>query len=231
MSIALEREPGLQVPLPTPAAIVAEIRPKLRGVLHLIAAVAAPFGLLTLILIADSAAGYVSASIFASSLMLLYTSSASYHTVPWPARLRGVAKRIDHSMIFALIAGTYTPFCLITLSRPWGITMLSIVWSLAGLGMLLKVAWPWAPRWLSVGLYLALGWVGIVAAREVVNAMHPGALLVVMLGGAFYTIGAVIYALKRPNPFPRIFGFHEVFHVFVLAGSLTHFSLIALYVL
>lgn len=230
MNVAIERDFAVEA-LAAPAAIVEEIRPMLRGAMHLGAAFAAPFALLALILIADSPSGYVGAAVFSSSLMLLYSASASYHTIPWPGRLRGVAKRIDHSMIFALIAGTYTPFCLITLTRTWGITMLSIVWTLAGLGMLLKVIWPSAPRWLSVGLYLALGWVGIVAAREVVNAMHPEALAVLFLGGAMYSVGALVYALKRPNPFPRFFGFHEVFHAFVLAGSMAHFSLIALYVL
>lgn len=230
MNVAIEHGSALDA-LAAPSAIVEEIRPKLRGAMHLGAAFAAPFALVALILVADSPSGYVGAAVFASSLILLYTSSASYHTVPWPPRLRGIAKRVDHSMIFALIAGTYTPFCLITLSRSWGIAMLSIVWTLAGLGMLLKVIWPFAPRWLSVGLYLALGWVGIIAAREVVNTMHPEALAVLMLGGAFYSVGALVYALKRPNPFPQIFGFHEVFHAFVLAGSLAHFSLIALYVL
>ncbi len=230
MNVAIEHDFGTEA-LAAPAAIVEEIRPALRGAMHLGAAFAAPFALLALLLIADSPSGYVGASVFASSLVLLYTSSASYHTIPWPAKLRGIAKRVDHSMIFALIAGTYTPFCLITLSRAWGISMLSIVWTLAGLGMLLKVIWPFAPRWLSVGLYVALGWVGIVAAREVVNAMHPEALLALFIGGACYSVGGLIYALKRPNPFPSVFGFHEVFHVFVLAGSMAHFSLIALYVL
>jgi hemolysin III len=164
-------------------------------------------------------------------LIALYTTSATYHLVPWRASWRGVMKRLDHSMIFALIAGTYTPFCLIVLEGAWGITMLALVWSFAGAGMLLKIVWPTAPRWLSVGLYMGLGWIALIPAAEVVTHMHYGAILVLLAGGLLYSAGGVVYAMKRPNPFPRVFGFHEVFHLFVIAGSVVHFSLIAVYVL
>ncbi len=209
----------------------ADHRPLMRGVLHLGAALLAPAGLVLLLLAADSPRGYVGAAIFSTSMLLLYTTSASYHLIPWSARPRNVMKRVDHSMIFALIAGTYTPFCLIILGNAWGITMLSLVWTFAGLGMLLMVAWPSAPRWLTVGLYMGLGWIGIIPAFEVVPNLETGALAMLFAGGAFYSIGAVIYALRRPNPFPRVFGFHEVFHTFVIVGSVIHFVLIAVYVL
>ncbi|HEY8173979.1 MAG TPA: hemolysin III family protein [Dehalococcoidia bacterium] len=211
--------------------IAAPPRPILRGTFHLAAALAAPFGLVLLVLIADSPRAYVGASIFAASMIALYTSSASYHLVPWPQTLRDVMKRLDHSMIFALIAGTYTPFCLIVLGNAWGITMLCVVWTLAGLGMLLKIAWPYAPRWLSVGLYLALGWIGIIAVGEVITSLSIAELSLLMLGGALYSIGAIIYAMKWPDPSPRIFGFHEIFHLFVVAGSLVHFALLAIFIL
>jgi hemolysin III len=134
-------------------------------------------------------------------------------------------------MIFALIAGTYTPFCLIVLGNGWGITMLALVWSFAGIGMLLKIAWPSAPRWLSVGLYLGLGWLAVIPAAELAARMHAGAIAVLLLGGLLYTAGGFVYAMKRPNPLPRVFGFHEVFHALVIAGTIVHFSLIAVYVL
>jgi hemolysin III len=212
-------------------ATPADVRPLMRGTLHLAMAIFAPFGLVLLLVIADSPRAYVGASIFAATLVALYTTSASYHMVPWPSRLRGVMKRLDHSMIFALIAGTYTPFCLIVLDNAWGITMLALVWSFAGIGMLRAILWPNAPRWLNVGLYLAVGWLALIPAVEVVSRMHAGAIATLLIGGLSYTIGAFIYAMRRPNPFPRVFGFHEVFHVFVIAGSLVHFALIAVYVL
>jgi hemolysin III len=203
----------------------------MRGSLHLAAALAAPFGLVLLLLLADSPNGYVGAAVFASSLMALYTTSASYHIVPWPRRMQGIMKRLDHSMIFVLIAGTYTPFCLLALGLAWGIVMLSVVWSLAALGILLKVLWPSAPRWLGVALYLAVGWLAIVAAAEIVDNLDLAALATLLLGGVLYSIGGIIYALKRPDPFPNVFGFHEVFHVFVIAGSVVHFTLVALFLL
>lgn len=213
------------------AAAAGDVRPVMRGTLHLAMAILAPFGLVLLLFIADSPRAYVGAAIFAATLIALYATSASYHLVPWPSRLRGAIARLDHSMIFALIAGTYTPFCLIVLGNGWGITMLALVWSFAGAGMLLKVMWPGAPRWLSVGLYLGVGWLALIPAAEIVTRMHLGAIAVLLLGGACYTAGSVVYAQKRPNPFPRVFGFHEVFHALVISGSLLHFALIAVYVL
>jgi hemolysin III len=145
--------------------------------------------------------------------------------------LRGVMKRLDHSMIFALIAGSYTPFCLIVLPNAWGITMLSLVWTFAGLGMLLKVAWPFAPRWLGVALYLTLGWIGIIPAHEVASSLTAAELALLLAGGAMYTVGGIIYALRRPDPYPRVFGFHEIFHLCVVAGSLLHFALLAIFII
>jgi hemolysin III len=202
----------------------------MRGTLHLAAALATPAGLVVLLLLADSPRRYVGAAIFSASLMMLYTSSASYHLVPWPARLGAIMKRIDHSMIFVFIAGTYTPLCLLVLDYAWGIPMLAAVWSLAGAGVVLTILWPKAPRWLSVGLYLGIGWIGVIPAAQVVSAMSGGQLALLGLGGALYTVGAVVYALRRPNPFPRVFGFHEVFHALVVVGSTLHFALIAGYV-
>jgi len=207
-----------------------EPRPLLRGTLHLAAAVVAPFLLVALITIADRPREYVSAAVYATTLIALYVTSASYHIAPWPVGWRRIVMRIDHSMVFALIAGTYTPFCLLVVPDAWGIPMLSVVWSLAGAGMLLKILRPSAPRWLGVALYLGLGWIGVVAAAPLVDGMGLGPALVLALGGVLYSIGAVTYGLRWPDPNPRIFGYHEVFHVLVIAGSATHFALIAAHV-
>lgn len=210
--------------------VTGEPRPLMRGTLHLAAAMLAPAGLVLLMFLADSPRRFVGASIFSTSLILLYTSSASYHLVPWSDRLRAVMKRVDHSMIFVFIAGTYTPLCLILLDDVWGIPMLAAVWSLAAVGVLTTIFWPDAPRWLRVGLYLGIGWIGVIPALQVLPAMSAGQLALLCLGGALYTVGAVVYARRSPNPFPRVFGFHEVFHTLVVAGSALHFALIALYV-
>ncbi len=205
-------------------------RPALRGMLHIGAAVAATFGAAWLLLVAGSPTGYVGAAIFGASLMLLYGTSATYHQVQWRPFWGRIFKRLDHAMIFVLIAGTYTPFAL-GVSPAWGIPVLSVVWSLAGVGALLKVVWPDAPRWLSVSLYVGLGWVGFVAASEAIAQYAGGPLALLIVGGALYTLGGVIYAAGRPNPWPRIFGYHEVFHVLVVAGSALHYSAVAFYVL
>lgn len=206
-------------------------RPMMRGVLHLCVAVAAPFGMVLLLLLADRPRHYVGAAIFATSLLLLYASSANYHVAPWPQRLKRVWKRVDHSMIFVLIAGTYTPFFLVVLSNAWGISMLSVIWSLAGAGALLKIIWPDAPRWLGVSLYIALGWFVVIPATQVVGSLAPAAMLLMFIGGMAYTAGGIIYARRRPDPWPRVFGYHEVFHALVIAGSAIHFAVVAVWIM
>jgi len=212
--------------------VAMERKPAMRGTLHAAMATLAPAGLVLLLLIADTPSAYVGASIFAASLCALYTASASYHLGPWRGGVHGVMKRIDHAMIFVLIAGTYTPFCLVVLGYgAWGITMLALVWSLAFAGIALKVAWPSAPRWLSVTLYLSLGWLALVASPELAFRLSPAELTLLVLGGALYSVGGLVYATRRPDPVPSVFGFHEVFHALVIAGSLAHFVLIAAFIL
>ena len=205
----------------------AELRPLLRGWFHLGAAIAAVVGLVLLVLIADSPRAYVGGAIFAVSLILLYTTSATYHIINWGRRMRAVLMRLDHSMIFVLIAGTYTPFCLLAANETWGISVLAVVWSVAGVGSALKIAWPDAPRWLGVGLYLAAGWISVVAATELADWFAVLPLVLLFLGGVLYSIGGLTYAVRRPDPFPRVFGYHEVFHLLVIAGSALHYSVIA----
>ena len=209
---------------------IAVQRPALRGSLHLVAAIAAIAGTVWLLLIADSPTGYVSAAVFGASLMLLYGTSATYHQVPWPEAWRHIPKRLDHAAIFLLIAGTYTPFCL-NVSLAWGIPLLSVVWSLAGAGALMSLAWPYAPRWLNFALYAGLGWVGVAGVSEVVAQYATSPIALLLAGGMMYMVGGAIYAARRPDPWPSIFGFHEVFHSFVVVGSILHFAAIAIYVI
>lgn len=208
-----------------------EIRPLLRGYLHLGAAIVAVAGLVVLVLLADSTKAYVGGAVFAISLIALYTVSGLYHSIHWGPRMSGVLKRLDHAMIFVMIAGGYTPFCLFAGSPAWGIGLLAVVWSVAGAGVAMKIAWPNAPRWLSVGLYIATGWIALVAATQITDWYAIGPLLVVALGGVLYSIGGIIYGLRRPNPFPRVFGYHEVFHALVIAGSVLHYTVVAAYLM
>jgi len=210
---------------------VARQRPLLRGVFHLYATIAAVAGAALLLLVADSARTYVGGAIFAASLVLLYGTSTAYHRITWTPTVRRLIKRLDHSMIFVLIAGTYTPFCLVVLNAAWGITMLSVIWGVAGGGVLLRVAWPTAPKWLGVSLYVIVGWLALIPARELLAWFAPFPLLLLVLGGVLYTLGGLVYAVRKPNPWPRVLGYHEIFHLLVILGSTLHYSLVAIYVL
>ena len=181
-----------------------------------------------MLLLAHNPRGYVGASVFGASLITAYGTSALYHRLPWGRRMFGLMRRFDHAMIFFLIAGTYTPFCLLALNNAWGITLLSVTASIAGLGALTQIAWLNAPRWLSVSLYLATGWVALVAASQILQRLDFAPLTLLLIGGVAYSVGAIAYATKRPNPWPRIFGYHEVFHSFTIAGSLAHFVAVLL---
>lgn len=138
-------------------------------------------------------------------------------------------KRVDHMMIFVLIAGTYTPFCLIPLRQSIGRPMLVVIWSIAGLGIFLKIVWLSAPRWLYTAQYIVMGWVVVFAMGPLLENLRPGGFVFLVLGGVIYTLGGLIYAIKWPRIKGKWFGFHEVFHLFVLAGSFCHFITIALY--
>jgi hemolysin III len=207
-------------------------RPLLRGVSHVVAAiVATTLGAPVLLLIADSPRAYVGAAIFAASLILLYATSAAYHRINWTPLFRAIISRMDHSMVLVLIGGTFTPFCLVVLSNAWGITMLSVIWGIVGAGVIVNMAWPATPRWLRVGFYVVLGWLGLIPAPELANRLAAAPLALLVLGGVLYTLGGVIYAVGKPNPFPRVFGHLEVFHLFVIAGTVLHYLTIAIYVL
>jgi hemolysin III len=208
-----------------------EQRPLLRGYLHLAAGIAAIAGCVLLVLLADSPRAYAGGAIFAASLILLYFTSATYHIVSWGRKMRAVLQRLDHSMIFVLIAGSYTPFALVAANGAWGISMLAVIWSIAIAGVVLKVAWPGAPRWLSVMLYVAAGWLALVYSAPLSEWITPVPFLLMLAGGLLYTLGGVIYAAKRPDPFPRFFGYHEVFHLLTVVAASLHFTVVAAYLM
>lgn len=201
-------------------------RDPVSGLTHLVGAILSVGALVWLLWVAirqGSVWQIVSFTVFGVSLILLYTSSAIYHIVQASARVIQNLRRLDHTMIFVLIAGTYTPFCLGPLRGPWGFWLLGVIWGVGILGILFSIFWIDAPRWLTTGLYLAMGWAIVVAAVPLVRSLPGGALIWLAVGGLMYSLGAVIYATKRPNPLPGVFGFHEIWHLFVLAGSFSHF--------
>lgn len=202
-------------------------KPLTRGWSHALAALASL--LLTLLLCWQSRADLprlISLLIFGASMLELYTISAIYHIGHWRERTRRALRAIDHANIFVMIAGTYTPLCFNLLSGWLRITILLVIWLLAALGVGLAIITLRLPRWISATLYIGMGWVVILALPAFLAVIPWYAVAILLLGGALYTTGAVIYARKRPDPFPRVFGFHEVFHLFVIAGSVAFASCI-----
>lgn len=171
----------------------------------------------------------ISFIVFGISLILLYTASAVYHMIAKP-ELQQILKKIDHSMIFVLIAGTYTPICILILNGIWGVGILASVWITAAVGIILKVFWN-MPRVVSAGIYVIMGWASLVAFAPLSAAMPLGGLLLLIGGGLVYTLGAIIYAAKWQPVNLKFFGFHELFHIFVMAGTVCHVILMFIYVL
>jgi hemolysin III len=173
----------------------------------------------------------VTFAIFGTSLILLYGASSLYHLLPLSPHGITIMRRIDHIMIFVLIAGTYTPVCLVPLRGALGWSLFGIIWGCAVAGIFLALFWINAPRWFSILIYLIMGWIVVVAFYPLMQAIPFGGIVWFALGGLCYSIGAIIYALKRPNPIPDIFGFHEIWHLLVMAGSFCHFWAMLHYVL
>lgn len=167
----------------------------------------------------------VSFAVFGSTLILMYTASSLYHGLRVSDKALLVFKRIDHIMIFMVIAGSYTPICLVPLRGPWGWSIFGTVWGIALAGIAMKIFFIHVPRWVSTLIYLVMGWLCVVAVYPLVKTLDPICLFWLGLGGCFYTVGAIVYVMKRPDPFPKIFGFHEIWHLFVLSGSACHFWL------
>lgn len=175
----------------------------------------------------------ISIAVYAVSLILLYAASTTYHTFNRSEKINTVLKKIDHMMIFILIAGSYTPICLLVLKGKTGIILLSIVWGIAILGIVLKAFWVFCPKWVSSVLYIGMGWTCVLAFTQILNSMSPVAFGWLLAGGIIYTIGGVIYALKLPlfNNRHKNFGSHEIFHIFVMLGSACHFVVMYAFVL
>ena len=170
-------------------------------------------------------------AIFGISLLLLYGASTIYHTLKLSPKKVSLLRRVDHMMIFVLIAGTYTPICLVSLHGKWGWTMLVLIWAFALAGILLKIFWMNAPRWLSTLIYVVMGWLAVIVFVPLEKAVSWQGVGLLLAGGIAYTLGAVIYGLKKPNITFKNFGFHEIFHVFVMLGSSLHIAFMFQYVL
>jgi hemolysin III len=181
-------------------------------------------------LVAWAPAGRATAAcaVYVAALAGLLGTSALYHRVTWRRpRVRAWVRRLDHSMIFVLIAGTYTPFAALVLDEPLRVVVLGGVWGGAAAGIVLALLWIEAPKWLTAGAYVALGWFALIALPQIAQRAGAGALALLIAGGIFYTVGAVVYARRRPDPRPATFGYHEVFHVLVVVAALAHFVAVA----
>ncbi|HVV90191.1 MAG TPA: hemolysin III family protein [Solirubrobacterales bacterium] len=214
------------------AEAIAAVKPRLRGVSHEWAFfVSLVFGA-ALIFFAKTPKATLAVAIYAVSLSALLGTSALYHRVNWKRpKVRTWMRRLDHSMIFFLIAGTYTPFALIVMHGAFATAILVAVWVGAIAGAIVEMVWIGHPKWVSAATYLAIGWVAAVAFPQLWDTLGPGGALLLIGGGLLYTAGAIVYATQRPDPNPAIFGYHEVFHAFVIAAAVVHFSVIAFFAL
>lgn len=206
------------------------VNPVLRGVIHQWAFPTALAAGAALVLLAPGGEPRIAAAIYAFSLAAVLGTSALYHRVNWSrAGVRSWMRRLDHSMIFLLIAGTVTPFALLVMDGPFATALLVGVWSAAAAGIILELVWAEAPKWLSTVVYVAVGWIGAAGFPEIWIEAGIGAGVLIALGGVLYTVGAVVFASQRPDPSPSVFGYHEVFHVLVVAAAAAHFAAIAIY--
>jgi hemolysin III len=208
-----------------------KLREPVNGLTHFFAAILAVFGLIVLLVLGwQSLSRLISFSVYGISLILLFAASAAYHLVKARPKVLGILRKLDHAAIFILIAGTYTPFCVVMFSGFWRWGLLTIIWSLAIIGILVKMFIINGPRWLSAGIYIVMGWLCLAAVGEMLRVLPLGALAWLIAGGLTYTLGAVVYITKAMNFLPGKFGFHEIWHIFVILGALAHFIAIAVYV-
>ncbi len=208
------------------------LKPRLRGVVHQWAFVVACGLGLALVITAPAGEATVAAAIYAASVAGLFGASALYHRVTWSrAAARAWMRRLDHSMIFVLIAGSYTLFALLVLDGALATAIMVVVWAGAAAGIVLKLLWIGAPKWLSAVVYMALGWVSIVTFPALLEGLGVVGVALVILGGVLYSAGAVVYATRRPDPAPAIFGYHEIFHVLVVVAAALQYAVVAFWVL
>jgi len=206
------------------------VKPRLRGVFHEIGFYAALGSGLVLVMSAHDGRPRAAAIVFATCVATCFGASALYHRPTWTPPVRAWLARLDHAGVFLLIAGAYTPFAFLVMSPGWAVPVLAIVWSGALGGILLKLFWVHAPKWVSATIGLALGWVGAAAFSQLLKLELPG-LLLVIAGGLLYTVGAIVYVRRWPDPVPRVFGYHELFHVLTLAATACLYVSIAFFVL
>lgn len=203
-------------------------KPRLRGWLHAATFPLALVGGLALVVLAPTTTARIGAAVFTATAAMLFGTSAVFHIGTWGRRAYGVLRRLDHANIFLIIAGSYTPFALLLLPADQARALLLTVWGGALGGVLFRVFWVEAPRWLSTPIYVALGWVAVFYFKPLLAGGGPVLMGLVVLGGVLYTLGAVVYGTKRPNPWPRWFGFHEIFHAFTVGAFAAHFAAVSL---
>lgn len=216
---------------PDASAAPAPPKPRLRGWLHLGMAPVVQLAGLILMVLTPSLLGRTGVAIYLASASVLFGTSAAYHRGNWSARVSGVLRRLDHANIFLFIAGTYTPLALLLLDGTSRTILLTLIWAIAAAGITFKVIWMNAPRWLYTALYLLMGWAALGWLGQFWASGGPAVVLLIALGGLLYTVGAVVYALKRPDPSPTWFGYHEIFHACTILAAMAHFAAIALTVL
>jgi hemolysin III len=208
--------------------LVDAVKPRLRGWLHLGAFPVAVICGIVLVAVADSGPARISTAVFSLTAALLFGVSALYHRGSWSPRVEAILKRLDHSNIFLIIAGTYTPFAVLLLDGGRGELLLWTVWAGALAGVAFRVFWVGAPRWLYTPVYIALGWTAVFFLPDLMRSGAVAALVLCAVGGVLYTLGGLVYGLKRPDPSPRWFGFHEVFHSFTLAAWIVHYVAVSI---
>ena len=203
------------------------LRPRMRGWLHAYAFVVSLVTGTVMTAVAPGGERRLGAGIYALTVAMLFGTSALYHRITWQPGPRAIMKRLDHAMIFVFIAGTYTPFALTVLSPTSRVVVLIVIWSGAAIGIGTRMAWLHAPRPLIIPLYIALGWVAVFVLPQILHNGGVAALVLLLVGGLFYSLGAVVYAVRRPDPVPTVFGYHEVFHLCTLLAAICHY--IAIY--
>jgi len=221
------------MPAASPAAEVpAEIRPRFRGVSHQLAFLVAVPLAVAFGLAPETAAGRASAVVYGAAVAFMFGASGAYHRIRWTwPRWQPAARRIDHTGIYVLIAGSYTPFGLLILHGSWRFAVLGVVWTGAALAVLLKVCWLDAPKWLAAALAIALGWVGVLVIPQIWDSVGLAGCALLVAGGIAYTLGGIVYATERPDPRPAVFGYHEVFHALVIVAVALQYAAIAFFVL
>jgi hemolysin III len=201
------------------------MKPLARGYLHQAAFFISLVACTILIIYSNEPRATFASVIYSLSLIGMYGVSALYHTRIWSRQKYLLLRRIDHAAIFILIAGSATPMCLLKLNNMYGLRLLSIFWLVALIGMFMTTIWTHVPKWIRALLYIAMGWIGVLYFPEIKSSLDATNIQLLIIGGVTYTLGAMIYAFKWPDPFPKVFGYHEVFHVFVVLGSGFHFCL------